>query len=171
MPEEQRSLQNLEKRIETRVEAIRGDREWWPCQRGCDHCCRHLAHPPELTSLEWERIDAAVAQLPAAEKLIVEHKILVLLQQIADNTLASQVICPYLNEAEGACRIYTDRPIACRTYGFFVTRDHDQYCDQIETEVRERKDDEIAWGNAATIRNELERISGTPISFEEHYSD
>ncbi len=169
MDESRQLLYSLDERIEARAQAIRGEHDWWPCQRGCDYCCRHLAHAPELSPAEWARVDEAVAQLPVAERAIVEQKINTLLQQIATASLNTSIICPYLNEQEGACRIYDSRPIACRTYGFFVTRDHDQYCQQIEAEIREQGEGAIIWGNGDVIRNDIAQISGTPISFEVHY--
>jgi Fe-S-cluster containining protein len=162
-------LHHLDTQIESRVQTIRADRDWWPCRRGCDHCCRHLAHPPELSPAEWERVDAAVASLPAPIQEVVEQKIDTLLRQLVEQETSSAVVCPYLDEQEGACRIYEARPIACRTYGFFVTRDQDQYCEQIEAEVNNRRKDTIVWGNAEAIRTNLEQMSGTPIPFEEHY--
>lgn len=171
MSEEYQPLQRLYDQIEARVQAIRADRDWWLCQRGCDFCCRHLAHLPELSAAEWERVDAAVANLPTSVRTVVEQRIEALQRQIEEQTLTAAVVCPYLDEQEGACRIYASRPIACRTYGFFVARDHDQYCDQIETEVRSRQDETIVWGNAEAIRHDLERLSGSPISFERHYRD
>jgi Fe-S-cluster containining protein len=165
------SLHNLDKRIDARVQAIRQERDWWPCQRGCDHCCRHLAHPPELSPVEWARVDEAVALLPISERVMVEQRIDALLQQIAERTLSSSVVCPYLNEQEGACRIYAARPIACRTYGFFVAHHEDQYCQKIEAEMMNRGEDAIVWGNAETVRNDVEQISGAPIAFEMHYGD
>jgi uncharacterized protein len=163
-------LQGLDERIESRVQAIRFERDWWPCQRGCDHCCRHLAHPPEFSAAEWKRVDEAVAQLPSSEQVVVKQRINALLQQIAEDTLDSSVVCPYLNEQEGACRIYDARPIACRTYGFFVARDHDQYCQQIETTINQRGETAIVWGNAESVRHDIERISGAPIAFEQWHS-
>jgi uncharacterized protein len=163
-------LQGLDERIESRVQAIRSERDWWPCQRGCDHCCRHLAHPPEFSAAEWKRVDEAVAQLPSSEQVVVKQRINALLQQIAEDTLDSSVVCPYLNEQEGACRIYDARPIACRTYGFFVARDHDQYCQQIETIINQRGENAIVWGNAESVRHDIERISGAPIAFEQWHS-
>ncbi|MBD1913984.1 MULTISPECIES: YkgJ family cysteine cluster protein [unclassified Leptolyngbya] len=169
MDERRQLLHDLDDRIESRVQAIRAERDWWPCQRGCDHCCRHLAHPPELSAVEWERVDAAVALLSTTEQMVVKQRIEHLLEQIADGTLSSAVVCPFLNESEGACRIYDSRPIACRTYGFFVARSHDQYCKQIEGEVSDRPDDLIIWGNADAISNDIKRISGEPIPFDVHY--
>lgn len=164
-------LHSLDESIDARVAAIRAERDWWPCRRGCDSCCRQLAHPPELSPAEWERVDAAVAKLSAPMQALVGQRIDALLQQIAEQTLSLAVVCPYLDEQEGACRIYESRPIACRTYGFFVARDHDQYCEQIETEVNHHRDEAIVWGNGESIRQKVERLSGTPISFEGHYGD
>ena len=169
MSDPQQHLQDLDDRIESRVQTIRAERDWWPCQRGCDHCCRHLAHPPEISQAEWDRVDAAVAALPEAERAVVEQRIQELLAQIAADAVGNAVVCPYLNEAEGACRIYASRPIPCRTYGFFVARDHDQYCHQIEQEIRDRPDEVIIWGNAETLRQEVTQISSAPIPFEQHY--
>ncbi|XGV94636.1 MAG: YkgJ family cysteine cluster protein [Leptolyngbya sp. BL-A-14] len=171
MNEVNQSLQNLDTQIESRVQAIRADRDWWPCRRGCDACCRNLAHPPELSQAEWERVDMAVTSLPAPVQAAIEQRIDSLLQRIRGQVLSSAVVCPYLNAQEGTCWIYDSRPIACRTYGFFAARDHNQYCEKIETEVNTRQDDGIIWGNAEAIRHDVERISSIPILFEQHYHD
>lgn len=171
MSEAEQPLHSLDEQIESRVQAIRSERNWWPCQRGCDACCRHLARPLELSSAEWERVDAAVAKLPASTQVLVEQKIAALLRQVVEQTLGSAVVCPYLDEEARACLIYDSRPIACRTYGFFIARDHNQYCEQIETEVQTRRDEQIVWGNAEALRYKTERLLGTPIPFERHYRD
>ncbi len=75
MSEVSHSLRNLDNLIEFRVQAIRVDRDWWPCRCGCDFCCRHLAHPPELSPAEWERVNAAVAGLPTSIQASVEQRI------------------------------------------------------------------------------------------------
>ena len=169
MNDAQRKLQILDDRIEARVQAIRKQRDWWPCRRGCDRCCRHLARPPELSSSEWVRVDEAVAALPSPVRTEVEKRIDALLVQIAEDTVGSHVVCPYLDSGSGSCRIYDARPLACRTYGFFVTRDRDQYCELIETEVSSRGDNDIVWGNADAIDEASRRISGDPIPFHTHY--
>ena len=128
-------------------------------------------HPPELSPAEWTRVDAAVASLPTPIQAVVAQKIEALLRQGVEQTLSTAVVYPYLDEQEGACRIYDARPIACRTYGFFVARDHDQYCGQIETAVNERGDAAIVWGHAEAIRHDVARLSGQPITFATHYRD
>ena len=166
----QQLLQHLEAQIEARVQAIRADRDWWTCRRGCDACCRHLAYPPELSSAEWTRVDAAVASLPTPIQAVVEQKIEALLRHSVEQTL-SAVVCPYLDEQAGACQIYDSRPLACRTYGFFVARNHDQYCDQIEVEVNDNGEAAIVWGNAESLRHDIAQLSGKSIAFETHYRD
>jgi uncharacterized protein len=170
MNDVQQQLQLLDERVESRVQAIRDSRDWWPCQRGCDYCCRHLARPPELSPLEWERVDKAVAALSPSIRTEIETHINALLRKIAEDTVGLHVICPYLDEISGSCLIYDARPVACRTYGFFVGRDRDLYCHIIETEVSSRGDDEIVWGNNDAICKDLERISGSLIPFHLHYS-
>ncbi|MCU0552311.1 MAG: YkgJ family cysteine cluster protein [Leptolyngbya sp. Prado105] len=162
-------LQNLDEHIEARAQAIRAERDWFPCRRGCDHCCRTLAHPPELSQAEWDRVDAAVASLPDAVRAIVEQAIDTLIQKVGSGSCRSTIVCPFLDEQEGACRIYENRPIACRTYGFFVARDHDQYCELVEYEINTREDHTIVWGNAEAIRNQVKQICGETIPFELHY--
>ncbi len=162
-------LQNLDARIDSRVEAIRAERSWWPCRRGCDQCCRQLARPLELSAEEWARVDEAIATLPKPARAEVEQNVAALLAQIAAGTVAAPVVCPFLDLQEGACRIYDSRPIACRTYGFFVARDHDQYCQMVEAEVASQGDRTIVWGNAIAIQHAIEQISGNPIPFEVHY--
>lgn len=122
----------LDSRVEGRVQEIRATRDWWPCRPGCACCCRHLANPPELSREEWVRVDEAVAALPASVRTEIEQKIAALLTQIAENKVGKHVVCPYLDEVEASCRIYEARPIACRTYGFFVARDREQYCEMIQ---------------------------------------
>lgn len=165
----QQQLHLLDQQIEQRVQAIRASRDWWPCQRGCDHCCRQLARPPELTNAEWRRVDEAVAAFPKPIQVEINYKIKALLTQITQNRMESHVVCPFLDEQQKSCHIYYARPIACRTYGFFVARDGDDYCQIIEKDVALRRDINIIWGNGDAIRNELERSNGESIAFEEHY--
>ena len=37
-------------------------------------------------------------------------------------------VCPMLDETASACRVYEYRPVACRTYGFYVQHDLGLYC-------------------------------------------
>ncbi|MGG6295555.1 YkgJ family cysteine cluster protein [Leptolyngbya sp. AN02str] len=165
------NLDPLDAQIEQRVHHIRAVRDWWPCQKGCDRCCRQLATPPELTEAEWARVDAAVALLPDTVHQSIRDRIHQLVNQIVGNMVQGSVICPYLDQEAGACLIYEARPIACRTYGFYVGRDRDLYCTIVETEVENRGDRTIMWGNADSMDHQLAQAAGKPIPFEVHYEE
>ena len=58
-----------------------------------------------------------------------------------------------LDTESRACLIYEARPVACRTYGFYVERDAVLGCSRIEAVAREQAD--ILWGNHEAIADRL----------------
>jgi Fe-S-cluster containining protein len=72
------------------------------CRKGCSACCRHLS----LFPVEAAALAAALKRLPAPA---AEH----IRARAAQATPAGP--CPLLEE--GACLLYADRPIICRTHG------------------------------------------------------
>ena len=78
-------------------------------------------------------------------------------QEIA--ALAGQVsrpiVCPMLDRADGACLVYAQRPVACRTFGFYVQRDLGLYCKDIESRVADGTLAEVVWGNHDNIDRRL----------------
>jgi len=159
-------LERLDARVAERARAMRAVRPDWPCRRGCDACCRQLDHAPELTAAEWARVDAAVAALEPEARAAVERRI----DRVLEQGDASRVACPYLDEAAGACRIYEARPLACRTYGFFVARDAPEVCSIIDADVAARGERGLVWGNATSFALEREARLGAAIPFATHYS-
>jgi Fe-S-cluster containining protein len=128
-------LNVLDSRIDKRVAAIRAERPDWPCAKGCDHCCRSLPHLPTITKAEWDRL-----------ALNEEQRTRVL----AAST-AAPVTCPLLGP-DGACTVYDRRPIACRTYGYYVERDAGLHCGQIDP------DWPVTWGNGEAINADLRAL-------------
>jgi Fe-S-cluster containining protein len=130
-------LFELQADIDARVQHIRSDRPEWPCARGCGDCCRQLAGVPRLTRAEWD--------------------LLCHLQQIDDDlsALATQppgpVVCPLLDQASSVCPVYLQRPVACRTYGFYVQRGSGLYCSDIEARVAVGTMADVVWGNHDAI--------------------
>jgi Fe-S-cluster containining protein len=127
------SLTQLHADIEARVRAIRDDNSDWLCRMGCDSCCRRLAAlPPE----QLREIDRDIAALT--------------------EQASRPIVCPLLDRsAAGACMVYAHRPVACRTYGFYVQRDKGLYCKDIETSMTNGGLAGVVWGNQDVINRHL----------------
>lgn len=136
--------------IDARVGHIRDGHPDWLCAKGCANCCKRLADVPRLSAAEWALLREGLAALPAAR-----------LAQIGDDiaALATQssrpLTCPMLDHASGACPVYAQRPVACRTYGFYVQRELGLYCDEIETRVAGGDLADVVWGNHDVIDRQL----------------
>lgn len=139
-------LRVLRDDVDERVRSIVESAGGWPCRKGCDHCCRHLAELPQATGEEWALIFAEVDRLPSSVRESVEARLEVALQ-----VKARPYVCPFLDQTSGACLVYSQRPIACRTYGFYVERGQGLYCSDIEARAAGGEFDEVVWGNAEAI--------------------
>jgi uncharacterized protein len=147
-------LAKLHADIDVRVQTILQDRADWLCTRGCDNCCRQLAEVPQLTSAEWELLREGLQSLTAER-----------LQEISNNiTALSQsrpITCPMLDLAAGTCPVYAQRPVACRTYGFYVQRDKGLYCHDIKARVDDGTWSAVVWGNHDAIDQGLAALGET----------
>ena len=149
-------LAELHAEIDARVAAIRSSHTDWPCAKGCDACCRHLAALPQLTAVEWELLRPTIAALPAAR-----------LEQVAARIAALAAVtrgpltCPLLDEMSGACPVYAQRPVACRSYGYYAQRDGGLYCGQIAARVDDGSLAEVVWGNHDAVDRQLARLGET----------
>ena len=81
------------------------------CRRGCDACCRQ---PVGVSRIEAARLAAAAAARPAAARAA-------LAATVAGATAARAAgddgaPCGAL-AADGACQLYADRPLVCRSHG------------------------------------------------------
>ena len=68
---------------------------------------------------------------------------------------SSPVVCPLLDPVSGACPVYAARPVACRTYGFYVQRELGLYCREIESRVADGALSAVVWGNHDAIDRRL----------------
>jgi Fe-S-cluster containining protein len=134
--------------IDDRVLSILTDRADWQCKKGCDGCCRQLARVPQLTIAEWNLLREALAELTPEQ---LEE----ITKRMAAHTLSRPVTCPLLDLSTGACPVYLHRPVACRTYGFYVQRDLGLYCHDIEASVADGKLTDVVWGNHDAIDHRL----------------
>lgn len=150
------TLAALDAEVETRVAAIRADHPDWLCGKGCDACCRRLATLPQLTPPEAERLRAALAALPVAEIATIRRRLAALRP-----APAAPVTCPLLDPQSGACPVYAARPLACRSYGFYVERDTGLYCAEIEAQVAAGAHPDVIWGNQESLERRLATLGET----------
>lgn len=136
--------------IDARVASIRENHADWLCGKGCDNCCRRLAEVPQLTSVEWALLRQGLAALAPERLAEISRKMAALAEQNS-----RPLVCPLLDEASGACPVYAQRPVACRSYGFYVQRDLGLYCHDIEKLVAEGALADVVWGNHDVIDQQL----------------
>lgn len=144
------TLTQLHADIEARVRAIRNDNPDWLCRMGCDGCCRRLAEVPRLTAAEWALLRDGLAVLPPERLREVGRGIATLAEQPSRS-----IVCPLLDRSAGACLVYAHRPVACRTYGFYVQRDLGLYCKDIESRVAGGALTGVVWGNQDAVDRRL----------------
>jgi Fe-S-cluster containining protein len=151
-------LYQIQDQVRARTEEMAAAHGNWPCRKGCDDCCRHLASVPRVTRDEWLLIERAIDGLPAGIAAVLRER-------IRDSAQKSRpVICPLLDEDTGACLIYTARPVACRSYGFYAERDKVLGCHRIETLAQESQD--VIWGNHESLEERLDHLGSALELFE-----
>jgi len=147
-------LAHLHVDIDVRVQTILEDRLDWLCTKGCDSCCRQLAEVPQLTLAEWDWLREGLQGLTPAR-----------LQEVSRNmaalTRSRPITCPMLDLAAGTCPVYAQRPVACRTYGFYAQRDKGLYCNDIQTRVDDGAWADVVWGNHDAIDQQLADLGET----------
>jgi Fe-S-cluster containining protein len=139
--------------IDARVQTIGDDNADWLCRMGCDGCCRRLAEIPRLTAAEWNLLRDGLNVLPAEQLLEIGRGIAALTGQTA-----RPITCPMLNQSQGTCMVYAHRPVACRTYGFYVQRDKGLYCKDIESRVDAGDWATVVWGNHDAVDRQLNAL-------------
>ena len=149
-------LFELQRAIDMRVENIREHHPDWLCGKGCDSCCRRLAEVPQLTSSEWDLLRTGLESLPAERLREVSRDMARLSTQVS-----RPIVCPLLEQSTGACPVYAQRPIACRTYGFYAQRDLGLYCQEIEKQVAAGELADVVWGNHDVIDQQLKAMGAS----------
>jgi Fe-S-cluster containining protein len=154
------SLQVLHEEIASRSAATVAAQPGFPCRKGCGHCCRHLASLPLLTAPEWDLLREGLSQLDPAARASANARLAAL-----GPDPPRPITCPFLDPANGACLVYAHRPVACRTYGFYVERDQGLYCGIIQSSVERGDLNHITWGNHSSIEHRLAALgTSRPLS-------
>ena len=149
-------LSQLHADIDARVHAIRGSRPDWLCGKGCDSCCRRLAEVPQLTGAEWDLLLEGLVALPRERVQAVSRDMVALVGQ-----RLRPIVCPLLDQATNSCTVYAQRPVACRTYGFYVQRELGLYCKDIHSRAADGSLADVVWGNHDAIDHRLGRMGET----------
>jgi Fe-S-cluster containining protein len=144
------TLHVIENEVGFRVKEIARTHGNWPCRKGCDECCRSLASQPRVTQDEWSAIAASLDALPLETAKLVRLRIL------ESDDASRPIVCPFLDGSAGACLIYEARPVACRTYGFYVERENVLGCHRIAALASESPD--VIWGNHAAVDKQLQAL-------------
>ena len=150
-----RLLKILNEEVEARAREIAGDHGAWPCHMGCDRCCRSLAAVPRLTAPEWDLLRQGLDALPARVRGEIQKRAAALDEGYRP------IICPMLDRDLGTCLVYEYRPVACRTYGFYVDRGEGLYCREIETMADSGACDRVVWGNACAVEARLDALGAS----------
>lgn len=146
-------LHVLQEQIRSRVEEITSEHANWPCRKGCDDCCRRLASVPIVTREEWRGI---AAHLELLEPVTAEA----IRERIRNSATASRpVVCPMLDADSGTCLVYEARPVACRSYGFYVERERVLGCHWINLIAEESPG--VIWGNGIALEDKLKPLGPT----------
>jgi Fe-S-cluster containining protein len=143
-------LFQIQEAVRLRTEAISSTQTDWPCRKGCDDCCRHLASTPRVSRQEWQAIAAALDALPSEIANAARDR-------IRHSASAERpVVCPLLDTASGTCLVYDARPVACRAYGFYAERQFVLGCSRIE--VASEAAPGVVWGNHTALVEELRAL-------------
>ncbi len=151
-----RLLKSLNEEVEARGREIAGAHGAWPCHMGCARCCRSLAAVPRLTAPEWDLLRQGLDALPASVRGEIQ------LRAAALDEASRPIICPMLDTDHRTCLVYEYRPVACRTYGFYVERGEGLYCREIEAMVDSGACAGVTWGNACVVEARLDAL-GAPL--------
>ena len=161
-----RRLLDIYEGVQRRTDATLRAHPWWPCRRGCDLCCRRLADVPRVTSEEWALLREGIEGLPQPLRAEVDGRLALLAARPPD--AGEHVVCPLLDESDGACRLYAYRPATCRTYGFYVEREHTLGCATVlEASAASGESEAIVWGNEEGVRHALATLSGEALPLTE----
>lgn len=149
-------LTQLHTNIDSRVASIRENNKDWQCKMGCDGCCHRLAEIPRLTVAEWNLLHNGLTALPLEIQQEIIQNVVALTEQTAQF-----IVCPMLDKSKGICRVYDHRPVACRTYGYYVKHDKGLYCNDILDRVTSGVLKDVVWGNQNTIDRQLSSFGDT----------
>lgn len=151
------ALEALYRQADARAAATTRAHADWPCRRGCDHCCRNLAAPLPVSAVEWAYLWEGFSALAPEVRAGVRAR-------VAGMGDARPYRCPLLDPESGGCLVYAHRPLACRTYGFYVSRGQGAWCDLIVAHLARRGEEGLVFGNQEAVEADVQALGGGPVT-------
>ena len=108
---------------------------------------------PQLTASEWDLLRTGLEALSDERFREISRDMVALASQST-----RPVVCPLLEQSTDACPVYAQRPVACRTYGFYAQRELGLYCGEIEAQVADGALADVIWGNHDAIDQQLKGL-------------
>ena len=143
-------LTSLHKDIEKSAARIQACHPEWPCQKGCGSCCHQLAEIPRITSIEWLLLYEGLKQLDQDALSEIQQSV-----SHWEPHIKGPLTCPFLDKTSESCRVYPYRPIACRTYGFFMDRGTGLFCKMIEERLFNQHEPPVVFGNQRSVELQM----------------
>jgi Fe-S-cluster containining protein len=103
--------------------------------------------------------------LPACVRDAVEQRIAELAR-----SEGHPVVCPFLDRDEGACLVYAHRLLACRAYGYYVSRSAGRWCKVIDDEL-DARGEAVMHGNFDAVMDEARAAGGESITMLEWWRE
>lgn len=152
-------LSALDQRIENRARAIIEEHAWWPCRSGCDACCRSLGEMPYATRAEWDRLGRGLRELTEGVRQEIASRVAAL----AASPRSQPLTCPFLDRVHGSCLVYQHRLLACRAYGFCVSRGDGRWCEALQSALATHPEP-VMFGNFDAIMDQAHAQGGGTIT-------
>lgn len=165
-PAQRAALEALYAQVEARAGAISASRAAWPCRRGCDHCCRHLAAPLPVSEPEWAYLWEGFTRLPPERQAGVRARV----ERMAREGAARPYTCPLLDPHTGACSVYAHRPLSCRSYGFSLSRGEGNWCHLVAGLLAREGEEGLLWANQDALEDCVRRLGGRTLTFFEWFA-
>ena len=145
-----KKLDDLYGFIGEQADRVHTEYPYWPCKKGCSvldgtNCCNASLFP--VTKIEWNRVKGALHRLPQADRDEVRLAAREIYERYGLHECkgdfrafyaehgADEVPCPFLKN--NLCRIFADRPVICRAFGYFTFEENPHWCREVSLVVHE----------------------------------
>ena len=108
-----------------------------------------------MTAPEWRRLHESFRNLPPHEREDAAQRL-----ELLRTSPQRPFVCPFLDGERGTCRVYEARPLACRSYGFYVEGRHGKHCQLVGDALAAHDASDVVWGNESALFAQAEKEFG-----------